>query len=294
MTDSPPTFRTEMRFAIVGAGRVGVSFGALLQRKGHRIIGCSGRSLGALDRAVSYLGCQSSTDSAEIIEGADAILISVPDDSLAAAAEKLASSVAAGTVVVHASGSTGVQVLKPLEEKGAFTIAAHVLQSVPDVETGIKRIPDSWFGVTCAPSLRSWAEAFVSSLDGRVFWVDEQRRTRYHAAAAVASNYLVALSSLVERVGGDLEPYLPLMRATLENVAELGVEKALTGPIARGDIGTVEAHLKNIADSDGEIAVLYRALGREALRLATNRGMDEDMSNQMRALLEEDREVEQD
>lgn len=264
------------RFAIVGAGRVGVSLAVLLQRAGHQITGCSAHSSASLDRAARYLHCTSSTQLEEVIDDADCIIIAVPDDDVPAVAARIASTDADFEKVLHVCGSIGVAPLQPIADKGVEVLAIHVLQSVPDVERGIERIPGSWFGVTCADSLRPWAEAFVADLRGRVHWVAEEERTRYHAAAVIASNYLVVLGALVEETIGTIDPYLPLMQGTLANLAELGPAGALTGPVVRGDIGTVKRHMQQM---DGHLLDAYMSLARVALSLVE--GTDE-----MRQLLE--------
>ena len=266
-------FDAETTFAIVGAGRVGTSIGTLLKRAGHKIVGCSARSIDSLDRAVRYLKCPSSTNPLEFVAAADCILIAVPDDSVSTVAEALADGAAfAGKYAVHLAGSIGLEPLAPLASAGAETMAIHVLQAVPDVEAGIERIPGSWFGVTCADHMRSWAEEYVGVLGGKVMWVSEEERVVYHASAALTSNYLVVLAALVELLGVSPEPYLPLMRGTLANIERLGPLTALTGPIVRGDSGTVLRHLLEIDETSPEVAAAYRVLGESALRAAERAG----------------------
>lgn len=259
----------EARFAIVGAGRVGTSIGTLLKNAGHKIVGCSARSIDSLERAVKYLQCPSSTHPLEFVGDADCVLISVPDDAVPTVAEKLGQREdLGGKFVIHAAGSIGLEPLEPAARAGAEILAIHVLQAVPDVEAGLERIPGSWFGVTCAEHLKPWAEEYVGVLGGKVMWVSEEERVLYHASAALTSNYLVVLCALVEQLGVSPEPYLPLMRGTLANIERLGPLKALTGPIARGDAGTVLRHLLEIDEVSPEVASAYRVLGESALRAA--------------------------
>ncbi|MEO7804485.1 MAG: Rossmann-like and DUF2520 domain-containing protein [Actinomycetota bacterium] len=251
-------------FAIVGAGRVGVSLGVLLQRAGHTITGCSARSSASLDRAVRHLRCVSSTELEDVIDGADCILIAVSDDHLSDVVARIAASGATCEKVVHVCGAVGIAPLAPLADKGVDVFAIHVLQSVPDVERGIERIPGSWFGVTCEERLRPWAEGFVSDLSGHVYWVAEEDRTMYHAAAVIASNYLVVLGALVDQAAGTIGPYIPLMQGTLANLKELGPAASLTGPVVRGDVGTIKRHL---AQMEGDLLDAYKALGRVAVSM---------------------------
>lgn len=260
-------FSTDQSFAVVGAGRVGLSIGVLLQRAGVKIVGASVLSSSSLERASLYLNCPTATDFREVIPGADRILIAVPDDALTPVAAAIAAEgVAPGTIVVHAAGSLGLEPLAPLAAAGAKVAAIHVLQSVPDVELGIERIPGSWFGVTCDDDLRAWSQGFVEALGGRIYWVADDDRTRYHAAAVFASNYLVALALLIEEMGGAVEPYLPLMEGTLRNIATLGPAAALTGPVVRGDVGTIARHLDLLTKAAPAVEQAYRVLAGAALR----------------------------
>jgi len=258
-------YSSDIKFAVVGAGRVGVTLGVLLKRAGHKVVGCSARSASSLERAARWLGCPGTTAPAHAVDGADAVIVSVPDDALEAVAAKLKSTIKAGTYVIHTAGSFGVAPLSLLADLGAITLAAHPLQSIPDVEAGVARVPGSWFGVTCSDDLKTWAGSFVESMGGRPLWIAEGDRTLYHAAAVIASNYLVVLAALVQETGLEVGPYIPLMQGTLSNVSAMGPAIALTGPVARGDVGTVSRHLAALPE---DVRPAYRVLASAALRTA--------------------------
>ena len=266
-----PTLAPQTAFALIGAGRVGITLGVLLRRAGHVIVGASGRSGSSLERAADYIGCPSSTSFLDVIEDAEAILIAVPDDSVEPVSSALTEAgLKEGTVVLHAAGSIGLGPLRPLEEAGAHILAAHVLQSVPNVDAGIERVPGSWFGVTCGDDMRGWASDFVEAVGGKVLWVDEDARDLYHAGAVIASNYLTVLGSLIESTGMEVAPYLPLMSGSIANIETLGSDAALTGPIVRGDIGTIKRHLSRLG-AFPEVESAYRTLGLVALGIAESR-----------------------
>ena len=279
LNDNNPALRPEgfsleagTRFAILGAGRVAISLAFLLKEAGHRITGCAARSSESLDRAARYLECPCSTDYFESVEGADAILIAVPDDTVADVAESLTSlQTLDATVAMHTAGSLGIESLLALHEAGLGTTAIHPLQSIPDIDTGIERSPGSWFGVTCEEPMRDWSEGFVAAVGGSVHWVTEDERPLYHAAEVFASNYLVVLAAVVDQLRGDLSPYLPLIEGTLSNLGTLGTAKALTGPVVRGDAGTIARHLRSL-EQKPELLDLYRALAGAALESAERFG----------------------
>lgn len=253
--------------AIIGAGRVGTSLGLLLNRAGHRITACAARSSKTLDVAVRLLGSQGTTKLSEAVSGAEIVMISVPDDAVDGVARELAPHMDEGTFVFHTAGSKGVAPLAPLEEVGANVAAIHPLQAIPSTEAGLERIPGSFFGVTT--SHLDWATGLVEAVGGRVLEVPESERTLYHACAAIASNYMVTLAMLIEGSGRDVEPYLPLMQGTLDNLRNLAPSKAMTGPLVRGDSGTLGRHLEVLGE---EASSAYRAIGGTAIRLLTDAG----------------------
>lgn len=274
-SEAPPQFTSprERAFAIIGAGRVGTSIGMLLRRAGYRLAGFSTRSEASRRKASQWLDLPGSVGIDPLAQ-AEILVITVPDDLVESVCRQLvdAGTVGEETIVMHTAGSLGLEPLRPAAAAGAETLAVHVLQAIPDVASGIERIPGSWFGVTCADHLRSWAESFVSDLGGHVIWVPDERRPLYHAAAVIASNFLVTLASLVEETFDDTRPYLPLMRGTLENLESLGPREAITGPVVRGDSGTIRRHLEALAKEAPKVAEVYRALSTATLRYAERSG----------------------
>jgi predicted short-subunit dehydrogenase-like oxidoreductase (DUF2520 family) len=210
---------------VVGPGRAGGALGLVLAAAGWRVA-----------EPVRH-----GDDPAAAAAGVDVVVIATPD---AAVAEVAGAVVARGEVtVVHLAGSLGLDVLAPHEHRAAV----HPLTSLPDADTGARRLRGAWFA-TAASTARAGAvvDAIVGACAGRTLRVADADRAAYHAAACIASNHLVGLLGQVERVaatvGVPLEAYLDLVRATVENVAELGPAAALTGPAARGDEPTLERH----------------------------------------------------
>ena len=181
---------------------------------------------------------------ADAARDVDLLLIATPDSAIADVA--VAVEPVATTVVAHMSGSLGLDVLGTHERRAAL----HPLVSIPNPETGADRLVGAWFAVAGDPLVRE----IVAALGGHAFDVADEDRASYHAAACIASNHLVALLGQVERVakqaGLPLDAYLDLVRATVENVAALGPAAALTGPVARGDIATVDRHRRGLDPSE--------------------------------------------
>jgi predicted short-subunit dehydrogenase-like oxidoreductase (DUF2520 family) len=196
---------------------------------------------------------------AEAATDVDLLLLAVPDGSIA--------EVAAGvrpvdtTVVAHLAGSLGLDVLAPHRRRAGV----HPLVALPNAEVGARRLTGgAWFAVAGDPL----SQRVVDDLGGRWFTVADEDRAAYHAAAVIASNHLVALLGQAERVakqaGVPFEAYLDLVRATVDNVAELGPAGALTGPAARGDDVTIQRHLEALPEDEREA---YETLVRLARRL---------------------------
>jgi predicted short-subunit dehydrogenase-like oxidoreductase (DUF2520 family) len=226
--------------AIIGAGRIGHALTAALRAAGRPVTGPLGRC----------------SDGA----GAGAVLLCVPDGEIAAAA----SHVAPGRLVGHVSGATS---LEPLAGHEAFSL--HPLMTVP-----ADAAPSVFAGAGAAvagstPRAQAFAEQLARDLGMTPFAVADEDRAAYHAAASLASNYLVTLESAAEQLlGQDRELLVPLVRATVENWARLGAEQALTGPVARGDELTVARQRAAVAERAPELAPLFDALTRATRELA--------------------------
>jgi predicted short-subunit dehydrogenase-like oxidoreductase (DUF2520 family) len=227
--------------AVVGTGRAGGAFATALAEQGWQVRTRRGTDdLAGLDTA------------------GELVLLCVPDGAVAEVARRLTPS--EDRVVAHCAGSLGLGALAGHPRAASV----HPLVSLADAASGARRLRGAWFAVAGDPV----ADEVVAALGGRAVRVDDERRAAYHAAAAVASNHLVALLGQVQRIadgaGVPLEAYLDLARGSIDNVADRGPAAALTGPVARGDWDTVRAHLAAI-DPDERAA--YVALAAEAARL---------------------------
>lgn len=232
-----------------------------------RVVG-PGRAGGSLSLALSGVGwtvlepVRHGDDLSAAASGVDLVVIATPDAAIASAAEAI---VPTGAVIAHMAGSLGLDVLGPHGRRAAL----HPLVPLPDAEVGAQRLMGAWYAVAGEPAdALEVVNHVVDALGGRALVVADADRAAYHAAAAIASNHLVALLGQVERIaagaGVPLAAYLDLAQATLDNVAELGPAAALTGPAARGDWATVERH--RAALDPTELAA-YDALVAAARRL---------------------------
>jgi len=258
----------DQSFALVGPGRAGTSLALALRDRGRRAVAVAGRTPDSPSTCrVAALLDAPAREVADAGTGADVVIVATLDAVIAETATALAASVEPGALVLHLSGATtlheldGLARARPDVEVGSL----HPLQSLPSPEVGRDRLAGSWCAVD-GPVAR--IERLALALGMHPFRVDPDDRVRYHAAACVASNHLVALLGQVERLadaaGVPRDAFLPLVRATLDNVDELGPTDALTGPVARGDYETVARHLDAIPDDE---RAAYVALSNAAARL---------------------------
>jgi len=281
-----------MDVAVIGAGRVGTALGVKLLEAGHRVVGVSGRE-GTAERAARHLPGVPVVDARDAAGRAEVVLIGTPDDRIEETCASLAQAgaVGEGRHVAHLSGATSLEALATARSAGAEVLSMHPLQTFPDVEAALARIPGSGIAVTALTEpAHALGERLARDVGGRPFRLADEAKPLYHAAAVFASNYLVATTALAEelfRKAGMDQPvqlFMPLQRATLENIANMGAALALTGPAVRGDAGTVARNLEVVARHAPEAVPPYVAMADVALDLAERSGR---LSPQERAAVQE-------
>jgi predicted short-subunit dehydrogenase-like oxidoreductase (DUF2520 family) len=281
---------------IVGPGRMGLALGAaLIQAQAVERLIFYGRGMEPPPHPIFEPG----TFTAEyrigphpVPGGTTILILAVPDTALSEVAYDLSMTGPAppGCAVFHLSGALSTEVLAPLHAVGYTVGSVHPLQAVADPWLSGDRLMGAAFAIAGEPAAISAARRLVDALGGRPLLIPPARRPIYHAAAVVASNYFVALVAfavrLMEQAGvseGDAVPaLLPLIRGTLDNLQQLGVPAALTGPVPRGDVDTIRLHLARLSPED---RVLYCALGLELLRVSKLAGLDDRRAAELEALL---------
>ena len=250
--------------AVVGAGRVGPVLGAALRAAGHRITGVSARTRANAERVEALLPDVPWIEPADAF-AADLVLFAVPDDVLGPLVAELAPNVRAGQLVVHTCGLHGTGVLDPAAARGALPLALHPAMTFTGTSLDLQRLLGAAVAVTSSAVLAPVADAIVREWGASPVAVADAERALYHAALAHGSNHLVtlvaqALDAARAAVGDDAERVLrPLLQAALDNVLATG-DAALTGPVARGDAGTVATHLRVLTDHDPRTGATYARL----------------------------------
>ena len=262
---------------MVGAGRVGAVLGSALRAAGHAVVGVSAVSRASLERAEVMLPGVPVLAVPDVVERAELVLLAVPDDVLPTLVEGLAAVGAwqPGQLVVHTSGRYGWRVLQPAVGCGAIPLALHPAMTFSGTSLDLVRLVDCCFGVTAPGPVLPIAQALVVEMGAEPVVVAEEARPLYHAALAHGANHLVTLvaQSLELLRSAGIEPadrvLAPLLSAALDNALRAG-DGALTGPVARGDAGTVASHLAAI-EPEG-IRNAYRALARATAERALESG----------------------
>ena len=267
-----------MDISVIGAGRVGTALAVLWSRAGHRIAAVAGREATA-ERAARYLPGTPVAAEAEAAGAAPVVVLGVPDAAVEPTAGAIAASLRPGAAVLHLSGALGLEALRPAEDAGAMPVALHLLQTFPSVEAAIDRVPGSAAAVTArAEEGFALGERLAVDVGARPFRLADEARPLYHAGAVLASNAVVSLLGLAERVFGEagvgdpVARFLPLALASVTNTGEMGPGDALTGPVVRGDAGTVERNLAALAEHAPDAVESYLALARAAVDLAVRSG----------------------
>jgi predicted short-subunit dehydrogenase-like oxidoreductase (DUF2520 family) len=266
------TETTRRAFALVGPGRAGTTISLALATAGHRLVAVAGRRVSAAStQAVAARLGAPAVSIADVGRDADVVVIATPDAAIEAAADELAAGLQPDALVLHLSGARGLDALAALASaRPDVRIGAlHPLQTLPSARPDAAESADVLRGAWAAVCGPDEVAALAIDIGLAPFHVADADRPRYHAAACVASNHLVALLGQVARIAADAgvpgEAFAPLVRRSIENAFAMGPTAALTGPVARGDVATVEAHLESLPEAE---RATYRAVAAEALRLS--------------------------
>ncbi len=269
---------------IVGAGTVATALGGALRHAGVPVLGLFGRRPDAVRHAAGIAGVAGfSAAPPDLLLEANALILAVSDDAIATVARTIVDTGLVGKrhVLLHCSGArSAADAFGDVAARVGGIGTLHPMRSIVDAREAARSLRGTVFGVEGDAAGRAMARALAAQLGGTALDVDGQGMALYHAAASMASNFLVALvDAAVEAlaaagVGPAEAPaaLLPLVRSTVENLEKKGLPGALTGPVARGDAGTVERHLAALAARTPELVALYRTLAERTLEVARRKG----------------------
>lgn len=282
------------KIGFIGVGPVGTAFGVRLSQLGYEVIGVYDVSLAAAQRfAKAVPGCQIYQKAQELVDTAEFVFITTPDDIIPKVAAEL--NWHAGQSVVHCSGATSVDALEPAKQQGAMVGSIHPCQTFSGIDQAIENLPGSTFAIEAEEPLRSVLKNIATTLNGDWVFLTAEDKALYHAAACIACNYFYTLVKLATDLWQNFgkstaeatKAYLPLLRGSVNNIANVGFPGCLTGPIARGDLITIRKHLAALGKYAPDLLPLYKELGIWTIPIALAKGtLNENRAEELRALFQ--------
>jgi len=270
------------RIGIIGTGVVGTAVGVVLNQKGYEITGVYDVKSESTKQIVERIRCAACSTPQEVSRSADILLITTSDSVIQSVANSLAEAVAfyADQTIIHMSGALSSEIIDRAKDFGARVLSVHPVQSFASLERAIEVLPGSIFSIEGDKEAYDTAVAFVEALGGEYFFIDRKAKPLYHAGACVVSNYLVTIIDfgvkLLESTGISrqmaLKALMPLINGTVKNIENIGIPRALTGPVARGDLATVIKHMECMEEMAPELLKLYGALGVHTAQVAVDKG----------------------
>ena len=279
---------------IVGAGAVGTALGVAFHRAGWTVGAASSRDAGRRERFASLVsGARTFPDARAIVDECHLVIVAVPDDAVAALAADLR--LYSGQAIVHTSGVLGAEALAPALAAGTQAGSFHPLVAFADVERAVEALHGATIAVEAPRPLQGLLVEMAESIGGTPVALPPGSKPAYHAAAVLAAAGLVALLDAIAELGRaagldeahSLAIYGPLLEGTLQNARALGIASALTGPMTRGDVGTLEAHAAVLAAHAPSVAALHRELTLRAIAIAADRGaIDGEAAERLRVAVQ--------
>ena len=288
-----PQNQIPLRIGFIGAGRVAKGLAWGMAQSKHEVAAAASRSLASTEQlAARIAGCRASANPQDVVDRADLVFITVPDDAIAAVAAGV--KWRQGMAVVHCSGATEVSALEPAARAGAAIGGFHPLQFFADPEVALAGLPGCTIGIEAEEPLLAKLEGLAAALQCRALRLPPGCRARYHASAHYAGGFVFALlkeaADMWQGFGASREDavraLVPLLRGTATAAEQLGLARGLAGTYSRGDLGTVKKHLDDLARLGQDELHLYCELALRSIPLGLERGgYDERRAEEMRALL---------
>jgi len=281
------------KIGFIGAGTVGTALAIRLSERGYQVVAVYSRSQTSAEKlAQAVNSCRAVDSSQEVADITELIFITTPDDAIGAVVSGI--QWRDGKSVVHCSGADSTETLEAARKMGADVGAFHPLQTFASVRQAIDNIAGSTFAVEAEEPLLSTLKEMATALDGEWIELKASDKVIYHAAAVIACNYLVTLVKLATDLWQTFDvpqdqatrALLPLLRGTIHNIETIGIPKCLTGPIARGDTGTIKKHISALQKAAPGVLTTYCELGRQAIPIALAKGrVNEEQAEDMQAAL---------
>ena len=285
-----------LKLGFIGAGTVGTALAIRLSDRGYPVVAVSSRSqISAEKLAQTISGCHAVSNNQAVADAAELVFITTPDDAIASVVSGIQWH--PGQNVVHCSGADSADTLEPARKLGANVGAFHPLQTFASVKQAIDNIAGSTFAVEAEEPLSNTLKEMASAVGGTWIELKATDKVIYHAAAVIACNYLVTLVKLATDLWQTFDvpadkasrALLPLLRGTINNIDTIGIPQCLTGPIARGDTGTIKKHLDALEKVAPALLSTYCELGWQAVPIALAKGrINRHQAEELQAILKPD------
>ncbi len=281
-----------LKLGFIGAGTVGTALAVRLSGTGYPVVAVSSRSRASAQRLEQAVkGCRV-FDSQGVADSAELVFITTPDDAIARVASQIKWHPGQG--VVHCSGADSTDILQPAKKSGAQVGVFHPLQTFASVKQAMENIPGSTIALEAGEPLLKTLKEMATALGGH--WVELKAgdKVLYHAAAVIACNYMVTLVKLATDLWQTFnvppqkatQALLPLLRGTIHNIETVGIPQCLTGPVARGDVGTIRKHLDALEQAAPHLVSAYRELGLQTIPIALAKGrINQNQAEELRVIL---------
>ncbi len=281
-----------LKLGFIGAGTVGTALATRLSRKGYPIAAVSSRSPRSAEKLAGAVGgCPVVKDGQGVADAAELVFITTPDGAIPQVAAEVQWH--PGQSVVHCSGADSTAILEPAQKLGARVGCIHPLQTFASVDQAIENIPGSTFAIEAEEPLLAVLKDMADDLEGSWVVLKAEDKVLYHAAAVMACNYLVTLVKLATDLWQNFDvpadtatkALLPLIRGTIRNIEAVGIPQGLTGPVARGDTGTIQKHITALKAKTPDVLPTYLELGWQTVPIARAKGkIDSTQASELEAL----------
>ncbi|MBI2980088.1 MAG: DUF2520 domain-containing protein [Chloroflexi bacterium] len=284
-----------LKLGFIGACTVGTALSVRLSEQGYPVVAVSSRSQTSSEKLARLIsGCHAVSNNQVVADQAELIFITTPDDAIARVAAEIQWH--PGQSVVHCSGAASTDILESARKSGAQVGAFHPLQTFASVSQAMDNLPGSTFAVEAEEPLLTTLKDMATALAGNSIELKASDKVLYHAAAVIACNYMVTLIKLATDLWQTFniptqpatKALMPLLRGTLNNIDNVGIPQCLTGPIARGDTGTIKKHLEALQKKSPVLLSTYRELGLQTIPIALAKGrINQQQAVELQTLLKQ-------
>jgi len=281
------------KLGFIGAGTTGTALAIRLNSKAYQVVAVSSRSQTSARKLAEVIrGCRAFNNNQDVADSSELVFITTPDDVIVSVVSQIQWHV--GQSVVHCSGADSTDTLETAKKLGAQVGVFHPLQTFASIEQAVENIPGSTFALEAEEPLLNILKDMATTLDGHWVELKASDKVVYHAAAVIACNYLVTLVKLATDLWQTFnippdqatQALLPLLRGTINNIDTFGIPQCLTGPIARGDTGTINKHLDALQRKAPTLLSTYRELGLHTIPIALAKGkINQDQARELETLL---------